>query len=298
MMSIKGWVRVMAAVAAMVTSASAMARTQFQPLWATLPVVPPLPNPNERGFINNDGARLYYAVFHRGGGSPVILLHGGFGSSKSWGFEVPLLAGRHEVIVMDSRGHGRSSMPAGALRYEVMASDVIAVMDALHVRRSSIVGVSDGGIIGLILAIRHPDRIAKLYVWGANFNTHADSTSPPDPAMKGLGSAFLAKMEAQYRVLSPTPDGFPALRAALDDLYAKEPNLSRTELGSIRAPTVVADGEHEQFIARAHTEELARLIPGAKLVILPNVSHGGPEQDPVGFHRSVAALLDAAGGEP
>jgi pimeloyl-ACP methyl ester carboxylesterase len=158
--------------------------------------------------------------------------------------------------------------------------------------------VSDGGIIGLILAVRHPDRIAKLYAWGANFNTHAESTSPPDPAMKGLGRAFLAKMEAQYRALSPTPDGFPALREALDDLYAKEPNLSPTELGSIRAPTVVADGEHEQFISRAHTEELARLIPGAKLVILPNVSHGGPLQDPVGFHRSVAALLDGPSAQP
>jgi pimeloyl-ACP methyl ester carboxylesterase len=144
----------------------------------------------------------------------------------------------------------------------------------------------------LILASHHPDRVAKLFVWGATFNTHADSNAPPDPAMKDMGRVFMANMQAQYRAVSPTPDGFPALRAALGKLYAKEPDLSPAELGRIAAPTIVADGGHEQFIARAHTEELARFIPGARLVILPDVSHGGPQQDPAGFHDAVTALLD------
>ena len=99
-------------------------------------------------------------------------------------------------------------------------------------------------------------------------------------------------MQAQYRALSSTPDGFTALRTKLGQLYAREPNLTPDELGTIKAPTVVADGEHEQFIAREHTEQLARLIPGAKLVILPDVSLGGPQQDPAGFHQAVALLLD------
>ncbi|PZU64002.1 alpha/beta hydrolase [Sphingobium sp.] len=173
-----------------------------------------------------------------------------------------------------------------------MASDVIAVLDASQVRKVSVVGLSDGGIIGLILGFRYPDRVDKLFIWGANFNTHSESTASPDPAMKGMGAIFMPRMQAQYRALSPTPDGFPALRIKLGQLYAKEPDLTLAELGSIKAPTVIADGEHEQFIAREHTEQLARLIPRARLLILPNVSHGGPQQNPAGFHASVAALLN------
>ena len=288
------WVtRWLAAVSAVTIPVHALAQTL--PLWATMPEVPALPTPERSGFVNRDGARIYYAVFNRHGGSPVILLHGGFASSDSWGYEVPRLAIRHEVIVMDSRGQGRSSMPPTPLSYEQMASDVIAVLDAVHVRRASVVGSSDGGIIALILGIRHPDRVDTLFVWGANFNTHADSTAPLDPSMKGMSAIFMAKVQAQYQALSPTPDGFPALRTKLGQLYAREPNLTPDELGSITAPTVVADGEHEQFIAREHTEQLARLIPGAKLVVLPNVSHGGPQQDPPSFHEAVALLLDKRG---
>ncbi|WP_454883340.1 alpha/beta fold hydrolase [Sphingomonas oryzagri] len=256
-----------------------------------MPEVPPLPKPEQSGFVNNDGAQLYYAVFNRRGGSPVILLHGGFASSDSWGYEVPRLAGTHEVIVMDNRGHGRSSMPEAALGYDQMASDAVAVLDAVHVRKASVVGLSDGGIIGLILGIHYPERVGKLFVWGANFNVQSDSTAPPDPAMKGMGAIFMARMQAQYQTVSPTPAGFSELRTKLGQLYAKEPNLTPAELGSIEAQTVVADGEHEQFIAREHTEQLARLIPGATLIILPDVSHGGPQQDPTGFHRAVAAFL-------
>ena len=289
-----GWLaRRLAAICMAIASISAPAQTL--PLWAVVPDVPPLPKPERSGFVINDGARLYYAVFNRHGGSPVILLHGGFTSSDSWGFEVPRLAAGHEVIVMDARGHGRSSMPATPLGYDQMASDVVAVLDAVHVRTVSVVGLSDGGIVGLILGFRHPERVNRLFVWGATYNTHADRSGPPDPAMKGMGAILMARMQAQYRALSPTPDGFPALRTKLGALYDKEPNLTPDELGRIKAPTVIADGEHEQFIAPEHSAQLARMIPGARLVILPNVSHGGPQQDPVGFHKAVVALLDGDG---
>jgi hypothetical protein len=79
------------------------------PLWATVPEVLSLPKPEQSGFVNSNGARLYYAAFNHRGGSPVILLHGGFASSESWGFEVPRLADNHEVsswiiVVTDGAG--------------------------------------------------------------------------------------------------------------------------------------------------------------------------------------------------
>lgn len=276
----------------MALSAPAAINAQTTPTWATVPNVPPLPTPARSGFVNRDGARIYFAVFNPAGGRPVVLLHGGLASSDSWGFEAPRLARAHEVIVIDSRGHGRSTMPPRPLSYNDMAADVVAVLDRLHIARASVVGLSDGGIVGVLLAIRHPDRLERLFVWGATFNTHADSDAPPDPAMAGMGARFMAKMEASYRAVSPTTDGFPVLRAALNKLYATEPDLSPTELGSIRAPTIVADGAHEQFIARSHTEALARMIPSAHLLILPDVSHGGPQQDPAAFGQAVDAFLD------
>src|SRR5665213_2670754 len=163
-------------VIGVLATAPCAAASEGAPLWATLPQPPPMPAADDSGFITHDGARLYFAVFHRGAGRPVLLLHGGMSSSDSWGFEAPRLAG-HEVVVMDSRGQGRSSRSEAPLTYELMASDVVALMDSLHLRRASIVGASDGGIIGLLLAIEHPERVDKLFAWGATFNTHADRQS-------------------------------------------------------------------------------------------------------------------------
>ena len=261
------------------------------PVWATVPDVPSLPAPDRSGYVDRAGARIYFAVFNAQGSAPVVLLHGGLSASDSWGFEVPKLTPGHEVIVIDSRGHGRSTMGDG-LSYGQMEGDLLSVLDTLNIQRASLVGLSDGGDTALMFAIDHPERTDKLFVWGANFNTHADKTTPPDPAIAAMGPIFMPKMEAQYRRLSPTPDGFPALRQALNAMYANEPNLTVADLARIQAPTVVADGQYEQFIDSAHTALMANSIPHARLVIVPNVSHGGPQQDPVAFHNAVESLLD------
>jgi pimeloyl-ACP methyl ester carboxylesterase len=265
------------------------------PRWLTLPEPPPMPRPDTAVVLPaSGGARLYAAVFHRGGPAPVLLLHGGMASSDVWAEEAARLAPSHEVLVMDARGHGRSTLGEDSLSYALLAADAIAVLDSLHVPRAAVVGWSDGGIAGLLLAIHHPQRIAGLLTYGANFDLSGYSTEPPDPRMAALGRQYIARVEAGYRRLSPTPDGFPALRAALESLYAREPAIAPAALRTIRVPTTIAAGDHEQFIARAHTERLAALIPGARLVILPDVSHGGPLQDPDGFHRVVEAFLATA----
>ncbi|MDN5864295.1 MAG: alpha/beta hydrolase [Gammaproteobacteria bacterium] len=265
------------------------------PLWKTLPEVPPLPPADTSGYAPVNGVRLYYAVFNRGGGEPVILLHGGLGSSEDWGFEVPLLGRAHEVIVVDCRGRGRSTLSIEPLSYALMTSDTLALMDYLKLTRASIDGWSDGGIIGLLMAVHHPDRIDKLFAFGAVYSRSGYSGEPSDPA---LAARYMARAKATYRRLSPTPDDFPKLLAALKHMYAIEPELDPAEIGTIKAPTIIADGQYEQFITRAHTEALAWLIPGATLVIIPNVSHGGPIQDPAAFHRAVASLLGGANKKP
>ncbi|MGZ3845145.1 MAG: alpha/beta fold hydrolase [Flavisolibacter sp.] len=259
------------------------------PLWKTLPDAPPMPHADESGLAPVNDIEMYYAVFNKNGKDPVILLHGAFVSSDEWGFEVPLLCKNHKIIILDSRGHGRSSMSTQPFSYSLMASDVLQLMDHLKIKKASIVGWSDGGIIGLVLAIKYPERVNKLFTFGANYNISGYKSEPVDSA---LASRFMEKVKANYRRLSPTPDSLVVLRKALVKMYSTEPDLKPEDIKTIKAPTVIACGQYEQFIKREHFEDLARLIPNAKLVILPNVSHGGPLQDPVGFHRAVANLLD------
>lgn len=261
------------------------------PLWQTLPQVPPMPKADTSGYAPVNGIRLYYAVFNGKGGRPVILLHGSFGSSDDWGFETPLLDKKHEVIVMDSRGRGRSTMSTDRLSLAVQASDVLALMDFLKIPTASVVGWSEGGVIGLYLAIHHPERIEKLVAFGANYSVSSYPPKPLSPEMKALGARYMASAKVTYRRLSPTPNGFDELLQALER-DSTDPELKPADLLKIKATTVIADGQYEQFITAKETSTLAHLIPGAKLVIMPGVSHGGPLQDPVHFHRIVATLLD------
>ena len=100
----------------------------------------PLPVANDQGHVDHDGARIWYATY--GSGAPVILLHGGLGHSGNWGYQVPALnnAG-YQAVLIDGRGHGRSTRDARPYAYELMASDVLAVMDALHLEKAVLRGL-------------------------------------------------------------------------------------------------------------------------------------------------------------
>lgn len=260
------------------------------PLWKTLPQPPPLPKPDESGLISVNGIRMYYAIFNKKHGAPVLLLHGGLGSSEDWGFSVPELEKNHEVIVVDCRGRGRTSLGNQPLSYELMESDVVRLLEALKIKNVSVVGWSDGGIIGLLMGIHDPERINKLYCFGANFSRSGNIAEPVRDS--AVAARYFARVKETYRRLSPEPDSFPELLKAIGRMYAVEPEINPEDLKTIRVPTVIADGQYEQFFTREHIEELAHLIPHARLYIIPETSHGGPVQDPLHFNHSVMELID------
>jgi pimeloyl-ACP methyl ester carboxylesterase len=259
------------------------------PAWETLPAEQPLSAMETEGYVDHDRARIWYGT--AGKGEPVVLLHGGMESSLSWGNQVPaLIKTHHKVILIDSRGHGRSTMGPYPLSYEKMQSDVVAVMDALHLRKVSFVGWSDGAIISLIMAMKNPERVNRVYAFGASMNTDAavsgTFTSP-------ILSEVAARLAKDYARISPTPDKFGTLHQALETMQKKEPNYTTKELAAIKvAKIAIADGDHDEFITRAHTDYLAVTIPGAKLIVLPNVSHFAPWQDPTTFNNSIIRFLD------
>jgi pimeloyl-ACP methyl ester carboxylesterase len=267
--------------AILVTTAAARA----EPQWLTLPPTPSLPQPEESGLASVNGIKIWYATFGRG--EPVIMLHGGLANSNYWGLQVPALATKYRVIAMDSRGHGRSSRDDRPYDYELMASDVLALMDFLKIPRAAVVGWSDGAILGLDIAIRHPERLTKLFAFAAN----ADPGGVKDIAQSPVFSAFIALAEREYQLLSPTPDRYRSFLAQIGKMWEAQPNYTAEQLGHIAVPTWIVDGDHDEAIKRENTDFMASRIPGAGLLIQPEVSHFSFLQDPQQFTDDVLHFL-------
>jgi pimeloyl-ACP methyl ester carboxylesterase len=201
---------------------------------------------------------------------------------------VPALASGHRVVVVDSRGHGRSTRSDEPYSYELMASDVVALMDHLKIDKAAVVGWSDGAIIGLVLAIHHPERLTGVFAFAANY----DPTGVREDLDKNATfNAFIERCSKDYEELSSTPTQYKDFLAAIEKMWATEPNLKKDDLRGIRVPMVIADGDHDEAIKREHTEEMATLIPGAGLLIQPNVSHFSMLQDPEQFTADVLHFL-------
>jgi pimeloyl-ACP methyl ester carboxylesterase len=279
-LSVLGVIAALAAVPAMAA-----------PQWMTLPPTPSLPASVRSGTAPVNGVRIWYATF--GHGEPVILLHGGLANSNYWGDLVRALESRYEVIVMDSRGHGRSTRDATPYGYDLMASDVIGVMDFLKVRKAAIVGWSDGAIIGLDIAMKHPDRVSKLFAFAAN----SDPSGVADIAHSPVFNAFIARAETEYGALSPTPGGYKSFLAQIEKMWESQPNWTADQLHAITVPTWIVDADHDEAIKRENTEFMAAQIPGAGLLLQPEVSHFSFLQDPQQFDADVLHFLEHVKGQ-
>jgi len=275
---------------ALVMSAASFAAHATEP-WQTLPPLPSLPAGTAARHAEIDGARIWFAEWgSASAGVPVLLLHGGFGNSNYFGHLIPVLVAHgYRVIAMDSRGHGRSTRSDAPLTYDLMAQDVLGSLDRLNIPKVYLVGWSDGGIVGLDLAMTHPRRLAGLFAFGAN----ADVSGLKDGADKTpVFAAYLARTAAEYRRFSPTPRQWDAFSAAVNKMWDTLPAFTRGELASIKVPTTIADGEFDEAIKQTHDEYMAQAIPGARLVILPRVSHFAMLQDPAAFNAAVLRFLE------
>jgi pimeloyl-ACP methyl ester carboxylesterase len=253
--------------------------------WLQLPAYPPMPEAVLSGLAEVNGIQIYYALY--GEGDPVILLHGGLGHADMWSHQVAELSKTYQVIVMDSRGHGRSTRNDEPYTYELMASDVIALMDFLKIDKASLIGSSDGGIIGLVMAINNPERLERVFAFGANADPSGLITDIADDTVINQYSEMAS---ADYARLSSTPDAYQSFLEVTGEMVATQPNITE-ELKTITIPVTIAEGEYSEVIKREHTEMMAREIPGAKLVILPGVSHFAMFQNPEEFNAALETFL-------
>ena len=173
--------------------------------WETLPPTPAPIATSRSGQIHANGISIHYAVY--GHGPAVVFLHGGLANSDYWGNQVAAVASRHTVILMDSRGHGRSTRDSRPYGYDLMADDVVALMEGLQIPKADIVGWSDGGIIGLDLAMRHKERIGKVFAFAANTTTAGVIEGvEKNPTF----AAYIARAGREYAKYSATPKQYDA----------------------------------------------------------------------------------------
>jgi pimeloyl-ACP methyl ester carboxylesterase len=258
------------------------------PRWLTLPPTPALPPGGEVGIAPVNGVKIWFASYGNPANPTVVLLHGGLANSNYWGNQIPPLAEQYHVVVMDSRGHGRSTRDAQGYSYGLMARDVVGLLDHMSVQQAAIVGWSDGAIIGLDLAINHRARVSRVFSFAANTDP---SGVQPNLDKHPVFGAFIARAGEEYRQLSPTPNDYQAFLKAISTMWDTEPHYGTAQLYGIATAVLVADGDHDEAIKRPHTERIAAQIPGAGLLIQPNVSHFSMLQDPPQFTEDVRRFL-------
>ncbi len=213
--------------------------------------------------MESNGINIHYEIF--GKGTPLLVLHGNGGSAKSVYRLLEDLTQEFQVIAMDARCHGQSSCPDKDLDYMDMADDVNNLIEHLDIDDLRIWGHSDGGIIGLILGYKYPDRINSMLISGANIR-------PDTTALKPEIVGFIQK----YPEIAD-----PLLRKQFK-LMSDQPNIPIEDIQKIKPPVIVMAGDRDA-IKIEHTLEIFNAIPRANLCILPGTSHFLSDPDPLVF---------------
>jgi pimeloyl-ACP methyl ester carboxylesterase len=222
-------------------------------------------NPKVGKYAPIRGFKMYYEIY--GKGEPLLIIHGNGGSIENFSNQIPFFSKKYQVILADSRAHGKSVDDQDSLSYEMMADDFASLLDHLKIDSANVIGWSDGGINGLLLASRHPKKVKKLAVTGANLIPDAEIAIDPwvvQDVKKAMDS------------LSVLPQSLQVKRSLkLQKLLYFQPHISHEELAKIQCPTLVIGGDNDVILPK-HTLEIAENIRESYLWILPNSGHSTP----------------------
>jgi len=219
---------------------------------------------------------MYYEL--HGDGPPLLLLHGGSGSiPEKW---VPFFTPLFRVMAPEQMGHGRTAdVIDRPFHYHDMAEDTLELMRQLGIESTVVVGYSDGGIIGLDMAIHHPERVIKLAVTGANARFEGYTTENQEFARSF--DPVSQPVSEKYAELSPDgAEHWPVVLGRLKPMWAAEPSFTNEELQRIGAPTLLVIGDRD-IVTPEHAVEMFRTIPEAQLCVVPNAAHGTMPQEAV-----------------
>lgn len=220
-------------------------------------------------YVNLRGFNMYYEVY--GKGEPMLIIHGNGGSINNFVFQIPYFAKTYQVILADSRAQGKSIDGKDSISYEMMSDDLNALLDHLKLKNVNVIGWSDGGIEGLLLAMNHPDKVKKLAVTGANL--WPDSTAIDPFVYKMVMKQNMVAADTMKKIKNPT--AAMKNQVKLLHLLSYEPHIPLSALSKITCPTLVIGGDHD-VIRTEHTMKIAEAISNSYLWILPNSGHSTP----------------------
>lgn len=239
----------------------------------------------QSGYVQANGIAIYFEEYGDEDGTPLILLHGGTATLQSWQGHIPTLASHFRVIVLDSRGHGKTNNPDGQLSYTIMADDVVAFIQAKNLNRPLIFGYSDGGQIALEIGIRHPNVAGALILGGTCYKFQEQYFE----ALKGFGFAVpgvldFERMQADEpewvdslkteHERAGDPDYWKTLMQQISLLWWNVQDYKVEELQAIESPTLILQGDRDEGVDVEQAVEMYRAIPNAELAVLPNAAHG------------------------
>jgi 3-oxoadipate enol-lactonase len=257
-------------------------------------------------YAENDGAKIYWE--EHGRGEPVLLIMGLGATLDLWHRLVPALSAGHRAILFDNRGVGRTGAPDPPYSMPQMADDAAAVLDAAGVGSAHVIGASMGGVIAQELALRHPDRVRSL-VLACTACGGPDSVPAEPETRAALVNRATMSPEEGIRALVPftyhpeTPSSrveedlairlrnYPSARGYLAQLQAVLGYETYARLGAVRVPTLVLHGEDDRLVPAANGRDLARRIPGARLVLVPSASHILFSDQPETVNRAIVKFL-------
>lgn len=243
------------------------------------------------GYVEIGALNTWYD--EQGEGEPLVLLHGGMCTNATWAAQMPAFGAHFRIIAPERRGHGHTPDLEGALSYDVMSADTIGFLDAIVGGPAYLVGWSDGGIVGLLVAISRPDLVRKLVVIGANFDTSGLTPEAMEWfATISADSDDLAMLRESYLAASPDgPGHWPVMVATFKEMVITQPAITVEQLARITAATLIVVGDGD-IVTLDHTSTLFRAIPNSELAVLPGASHLLTMEKPDLVNRLVLDFLE------
>lgn len=229
-------------------------------------------------YYNIRGIKIYVEEY--GQGKPLLMIHGNGGSGKAFARHIPYFEKNYRVIIADSRSQGKSVDPGDSLSFEMIADDEAALLDAMHIDSAYVIGSSDGGIVALVMAMRHPDKVIKLAETGADL--------VPDSAAIAIMPAPWAREKKYYE---ENKNKFFATQEEKNQWKVKmldwrQPDIPFSTLQSIKCPALIISGDHDMFTVE-HAVQIYLHVPKAYLWVVPNSGHGTMHEHPDEFDKVV-----------
>ena len=220
-------------------------------------------------------------VWHEvtGGGTPVVLLHGGFSGASAFFAQTPVIAqAGYRVHVPERRGHAHTPDIEGPLTYSIMADDTVAYLEAQVRGPAALVGWSDGAVVALLVAQRRPELVDRMVLIGQYYNSAGRAPNDQIEALLASPEA-MNFLRAGYDPYSPDgPEHFSVIYAKMVEMIRTEPEIDLAALADVHVPTLVMQGDRD-LVTVEHSSAVVAALPDARLAVLPG-THGLPIESP------------------